>query len=84
MRLLAVTVLEELIFASLKYIYFKMKVTSVLATLFSIASATPTPTVDHDSDKALLAKRASVSEVATLGFATLNGGYDKSTLLSCY
>ncbi|KAI8183891.1 putative pectate lyase A [Colletotrichum sp. SAR 10_75] len=52
-----------------------MKFTSVLATLFaSVAVATPTPTVDNVADKPHLVKRASISDKATLGYATLNGG----------
>ncbi|KAI8170651.1 putative pectate lyase A [Colletotrichum sp. SAR 10_70] len=52
-----------------------MKFTSALATLFaSVAVATPTPTVDNVADKPHLAKRASISDKATLGYATLNGG----------
>lgn len=52
-----------------------MKFTSALATLFaSVAVATPTPTVDNVADKPHLVKRASISDKATLGYATLNGG----------
>ncbi|KAK1470365.1 pectate lyase [Colletotrichum cuscutae] len=51
-----------------------MKITSALATLFALAAATPTPTVDYTAEKAHLVKRASISDKATLGYATLNGG----------
>ncbi|KAF5527442.1 putative pectate lyase A [Colletotrichum aenigma] len=52
-----------------------MKFTSALVTLFaSVAVATPTPTVDNVADKPHLVKRASISDKATLGYATLNGG----------
>ncbi|KAJ3956180.1 hypothetical protein N0V92_007278 [Colletotrichum tropicale] len=52
-----------------------MKLTSALATLFaSVAVATPTPTVNNVADKPHLVKRASISDKATLGYATLNGG----------
>ncbi|EXF73127.1 pectate lyase [Colletotrichum fioriniae PJ7] len=51
-----------------------MKITSALATLFALAAATPTPTVDYAAEKAHLVKRASISDKATLGYATLNGG----------
>ncbi|KAI8241467.1 putative pectate lyase A [Colletotrichum sp. SAR 10_96] len=52
-----------------------MKFTSALATLFaSVAVATPTLTVDNVADKPHLVKRASISDKATLGYATLNGG----------
>ncbi|KAF4835805.1 putative pectate lyase A [Colletotrichum tropicale] len=52
-----------------------MKFTSALATLFaSVAVATPTPTVNNVADKPHLVKRASISDKATLGYATLNGG----------
>ncbi|KXH39380.1 pectate lyase [Colletotrichum nymphaeae SA-01] len=51
-----------------------MKIASALATLFALAAATPTPTVDYTAEKAHLVKRASISDKATLGYATLNGG----------
>ncbi|GKT89290.1 pectate lyase [Colletotrichum tofieldiae] len=51
-----------------------MKITSALATLFALVAATPTPTVDNVADKPHLVKRASISDKATLGYATLNGG----------
>ncbi|EON95669.1 putative pectate lyase b protein [Phaeoacremonium minimum UCRPA7] len=51
-----------------------MKVFSILTVLFAAVSATPTPTVDGSPEKARLAKRASVSDKATLGYATQNGG----------
>ncbi|KAJ0333048.1 hypothetical protein COL922a_011146 [Colletotrichum nupharicola] len=52
-----------------------MKFISALATLFaSVAVATPTRTVDNVADKPHLVKRASISDKATLGYATLNGG----------
>ncbi|KAF9873818.1 pectate lyase [Colletotrichum karsti] len=52
-----------------------MKFTTALATVFAgLAAATPTPTVDNVADKPHLVKRASISDKATLGYATLNGG----------
>ncbi|OLN96333.1 putative pectate lyase A 2 [Colletotrichum chlorophyti] len=50
-----------------------MRITSALATLFAFAAASPTPTVDN-VDKSHLVKRASISDTATIGYATLNGG----------
>ncbi|KAH7313421.1 pectate lyase [Stachybotrys elegans] len=49
-----------------------MKFLSVLAGLVAIAAATPTPTVDDATHS--FEKRASISEAANLGYATLNGG----------
>ncbi|KAF6798274.1 pectate lyase a [Colletotrichum sojae] len=52
-----------------------MKFSSALATIFAgLAAATPTPTVDNVADQPHLVKRASVSDKATIGYATLNGG----------
>lgn len=52
-----------------------MKFTSALSTLFAgLVAATPTPTVDTVVDKPHLVKRASISDKATIGYATLNGG----------
>lgn len=50
-----------------------MKFLSVLAGFAAVAIATPTPTND-DSAAPVLDKRASVTEVANLGYATQNGG----------
>ncbi|TEA11487.1 putative pectate lyase A [Colletotrichum sidae] len=52
-----------------------MKLTAALATVFAgLVAATPTPTVDNVADRAHLVKRASISDKATIGYATLNGG----------
>ncbi|KDN62270.1 putative pectate lyase [Colletotrichum sublineola] len=51
-----------------------MKITSTLATLLAVVAATPTPTVNNVAEKPHLVKRASISDKATLGYATLNGG----------
>ncbi|KAK0636635.1 pectate lyase B [Bombardia bombarda] len=53
-----------------------MKLSLSLAVFFAQAIATPTPTYRNVTlhDKLHLAKRATVSETATLGYATLNGG----------
>ncbi|KAM0330964.1 hypothetical protein ACHAQA_003921 [Verticillium albo-atrum] len=50
-----------------------MKFTSVLSMLVAVASAAPTPTVD-EVEHAHIEKRATISEVATLGYASTNGG----------
>ncbi len=44
-----------------------------LASLLAVASATPTPT-QPEAGTARLAKRATISDAANLGYATLNGG----------
>ena len=51
-----------------------MKTISVLTALFALATASPTPTTEERTNKAQLVKRASISEAATLGYATQNGG----------
>lgn len=51
-----------------------MKFISVLATLIALVAASPTPTKDLHAAKAHIAKRATVSDPATLGYATENGG----------
>lgn len=51
---------------------FKMKFLT-LASLFALTAATPTPT-QPESGTARLAKRATISDAANLGYATLNGG----------
>ncbi|ORY62112.1 pectate lyase B [Pseudomassariella vexata] len=51
-----------------------MRVTPVFAVLCALASASPTPTVKESPAGANLQKRATISEVATLGYATQNGG----------
>lgn len=51
-----------------------MKVFSILTAFVAAVAATPTPTVDEVPEKARLAKRASISDKATLGYATQNGG----------
>lgn len=49
----------------------------LLTTLFLLApalvSAAPTPTIDEGAVK-VLAKRASITDVADIGYATQNGG----------
>jgi pectate lyase len=45
-----------------------------LASLLALTAATPTPT-QPESGTARIAKRATISDKATLGYATLNGGY---------
>ena len=52
-----------------------MKLSFVLPALFSLASATPTPTLENAADVAHLVKRAGISDVATLGYASANGGF---------
>ena len=44
-----------------------------LASLLALASATPTPT-QPESGTARLAKRATISDAANIGYASLNGG----------
>lgn len=51
-----------------------MKVSIILSTLMSLVAASPTPTL-NEVESAHLVKRASVSEKATLGYASTNGGY---------
>lgn len=51
-----------------------MKAVLVLSALFTLAAASPTPTIEEVPARAHLQKRASISEVATLGYATQNGG----------
>ncbi|KAK3940292.1 pectin lyase fold/virulence factor [Diplogelasinospora grovesii] len=52
-----------------------MKFTAaVLSILVALAAAKPTPTLDDTVEKAHLAKRATISDKATLGYATQNGG----------
>lgn len=49
-----------------------MRFLSLLAGFVAVAAASPTPTVEDATH--ILDKRASISEVATLGYATQNGG----------
>lgn len=44
-----------------------------LSVFLALAQATPTPTLPEENT-VRLEKRASISEAATLGFASLNGG----------
>jgi pectate lyase len=44
-----------------------------LASLLALTAASPTPT-QPESGTARLAKRASISDAANLGYASLNGG----------
>jgi len=51
---------------------------AILGLLFGFAAANPTPTWKHSVAPIgvrAAAKRAAISEAATVGFATLNGGY---------
>ena len=50
-----------------------MKFSLVAAALAAVVSAAPTPTIDIE-ERSGLVKRASVSDAATVGYATLNGG----------
>lgn len=50
-----------------------MKLTSVLSLLVAVASAVPTPTID-EAEHVHIEKRATISEAATLGYASTNGG----------
>lgn len=50
-----------------------MKFTIALAALFGLAAAAPTPT-EVSLDTRTLEKRATISDKATIGYATLNGG----------
>ncbi|KAI9172681.1 pectate lyase B [Paramyrothecium foliicola] len=52
--------------------YLKMKFFSVVAGLVAAVAASPTPTLDEATH--VLDKRASISEAASLGYATQNGG----------
>lgn len=56
-----------------------MKFLSVFAGLVAVATASPTPTVEEEPHH-VLDKRAALTEVANLGYATQNGGYDCHTL----
>jgi pectate lyase len=49
-----------------------MKFLSVFAGLVAVAAASPTPT--NDDVTHVLDKRATISEAASLGYATTNGG----------
>ena len=52
-----------------------MKLSTALFLLASaLVSAAPTPTVEEGAVK-VLAKRASITDAANIGYATLNGGY---------
>lgn len=50
-----------------------MKPIFALTALLALVTATPTPTRDTE-ERVHLAKRASVSDKANLGYATQNGG----------
>jgi pectate lyase len=50
-----------------------MKFLAAIVGFAALAAATPTPTVE-DVPAGVLEKRASISEAATLGYATQNGG----------
>lgn len=49
------------------------KLLSVLASLLALAATSPTPTIDLEAH-ANVEKRATISDAATLGFASQNGG----------
>ncbi|KFY50774.1 hypothetical protein V496_09161 [Pseudogymnoascus sp. VKM F-4515 (FW-2607)] len=51
-----------------------MRCSFVLTTFFALATGNPTRTWDNTIEPAHLVKRASVSDKATLGYASLNGG----------
>lgn len=52
-----------------------MKFTTAFATLLAVVTASPTPTRELYSNSANIAKRATISDAATLGYASQNGGY---------
>jgi pectate lyase len=47
-----------------------------LALLSQIVAAVPTPTLDETAvqERAAIAKRATITDIATTGYATQNGG----------
>lgn len=49
------------------------KIVSALATLLALAAASPTPTIDSELP-VKIEKRATISDAATLGYASTNGG----------
>lgn len=49
------------------------KLLSALASLLALAATSPTPTVSSDA-RSNIEKRASISDAATLGYASQNGG----------
>ena len=53
-----------------------MKYVAVISTalLASLAAAAPTPTSDNEVGTGILAKRASITDTPTTGYATTNGG----------
>lgn len=57
-----------------------MKFLSMITGLAAVAIATPTPTSEEGAGP-VLGKRASVTEIANLGYATQNGGYVGRRLL---
>lgn len=48
---------------------------SVVAFLAQLSSCSPTPTVEDAAAYAEIVKRATITDVANLGYATQNGGY---------
>lgn len=46
----------------------------IIATLFALAASSPTPTTDQSPASANIHKRASISDAATIGYASQNGG----------
>lgn len=55
-----------------------MKFTSAAAAaiLAACVSASPTPTVEGVLDARVIAKRATITDAANIGYAQQNGGYD--------
>lgn len=51
-----------------------MRLISALSMLVALAAASPTPTRDNVAAKANIEKRATISDAATLGYASQNGG----------
>jgi pectate lyase len=51
----------------------KFSVSALVLALAGSSIAAPTPTINLE-DRATIEKRAAISDVATLGYATLNGG----------
>jgi pectate lyase len=52
-----------------------MKYSFVLPALVGLAVASPTPTINEAAEPAHIFKRATISEKATIGYASANGGF---------